>query len=192
MIEGKKGGWRRGIKADLQGLFQHQSATSFFLSHYSSDTNMHTYTQSLSRRVTNTHFDVFFPRCINKKKNLWMLVPCFWWRGLFPTSLPNTMRTCERTEWLCLEGHLQENAARYREMIPSVGFFPPDAHHYSNAQAEGEYTIRVQHSRNIHLNDCASWSVTKFVDFIRKLTFNGNVFLIHCTAEAYLWPIKRF
>lgn len=55
------------IKADLQGLFQHQSATSFFLSHYSSDTNMHTYTHGLSRRVTNTHFDVFFPRCINKK-----------------------------------------------------------------------------------------------------------------------------
>lgn len=58
------------IKADLQGLFQHQSATSFFLSHYSSDTNMHTYTHSLSRRVTNTHFDVFFPRCINKKKSM--------------------------------------------------------------------------------------------------------------------------
>lgn len=120
---GNKMGGGGYIKADLQGLFQHQSATSFFLSHYSSDTNMHTYTHGLSRRVTNTHFDVFFPRCINKK-NLWMLVPCFWWRGFFPTSLPNTMRTCERTEWLCLEGNLQENAAKYREMIPSVGFSP--------------------------------------------------------------------
>lgn len=191
MIEGEIK-WGGGyIKADLQGLFQHQSATSFFLSHYSSDTNMHTYTHGLSRRVTNTHFDVFFPRCINKKKSM-DVGSLFLVKRTFPHLSPQHYEDMWE-DWVAVfRGKSAGECSKIQRNDTKCGFFPPGAHHYSNAQAEGKYTIRVQHSRNIHLNDCASWSVTKFVDFIGKLTFKGNVFLIHCTAEALLWPIKRF
>lgn len=115
----KKKGWRKGVKADLQGLFQHQSATSFFPA---TTTVTHTHTQ-ISRCHKHTYALMYFPPDIKKGRTL---APCFCCRGLFPASLPRavlTVRTRERTEWLRSEKHLQEIAERYREMIKVCFFF---------------------------------------------------------------------
>lgn len=57
-----RGGNKMGggdIKADLQGLFQHQSATSFFLSHYSRHKHAHVHTCSISPCHKHTLWCIF-------------------------------------------------------------------------------------------------------------------------------------
>lgn len=57
-----RGGNKMGggdIKADLQGLFQHQSATSFFLSHYSRHKHAHVHTWSISPCHKHTLWCIF-------------------------------------------------------------------------------------------------------------------------------------
>lgn len=55
----KMGGGGGYIKADLQGLFQHQSATSFFLSHYSRHKHAHVHTWSISPCHKHTLWCIF-------------------------------------------------------------------------------------------------------------------------------------
>lgn len=184
MIEGEIKWGGGDIKADLQGLFQHQSATSFFLSHYSRHKHAHVHTWSISPCHKHTLWCIF-PQMYKKKKSM-DVGSLFLVKRTFPHLSPQHYEDMWE-DWVAVfRGKSAGECSKIQRNDTKCGFFPPDAHHYSNAQAEGKYTIWVQHS------DCASWSVTKFVDFIGKLTFKGNVFLIHCTAEALLWPIKRF